>query len=231
MYFIGDVHGEFTELIDRISLARIKKAILIQVGDFGLGFHSIEEDYQALNELNKFLLQSSNRLYVIRGNHDNPSFFKSNIKEWSNIHLLVDYSVLTIENNSILFVGGALSVDRCFRKLEKNYWKDENFVYDLNKLDDTLATNKKLDIIVTHTAPSFAWPQTFDPLVKRFALRDETLLSELDAERLLVDQMFQRIRSYTPALWVYGHFHASHSEQIDSTKFRLLNIMEIFERI
>jgi UDP-2,3-diacylglucosamine pyrophosphatase LpxH len=222
MYFIGDVHGDFNSLLTKIKGNNINHSNLIQVGDFGLGFQSLNDDMSFLKKLNVFLLKSSNHLYVIRGNHDDPAFFDGSIKR-SNIHLLPDYSVITLEGKTLLMAGGAISIDRKVRKVGLNYWPQEFFKFDQEKLNLIIGAHEKLDVIVTHTAPSFISPQTYDPLVLRYAKGDETLLQELEAERKLVDQFYSIVKSKTPTHWYYGHFHYSHTELYDNIRFTILN--------
>lgn len=182
MYFIGDTHEDFVGLMAKIKWLNIKNSSLIQVGDFGLGFRSLNDDMILIKKMNNFLLRSSNHLYVIRGNHDDPSFFDGSINR-SNIHLLPDYSVINLEGKTLLLAGGAISIDRTIRRAGLNFWPKEIFNLDHAKLTSLILMNERLDIIVTHTAPSFVLPQTFDSIVYTYAKKDTTLLEELELER------------------------------------------------
>jgi len=107
LVFVGDIHGEFVELIEKLAGTGIEKSSLIQVGDFGLGFKSQKTEGAELENINTMLAASENTLYVIRGNHDNPNYF-NHASNYSNIQFLSDYSLLTIEGLTILLVGGAI---------------------------------------------------------------------------------------------------------------------------
>jgi metallophosphoesterase superfamily enzyme len=96
MRFIGDIHGNFNGLITKLTQRRIRNENLIQVGDFGLGFRREKDDLLFMDKLNESLIKKGNRLFVIRGNHDNPKFFDGAI-QMSNLQLLPDYSVLNLE--------------------------------------------------------------------------------------------------------------------------------------
>ena len=50
MRLIGDLHGEFDKLVSKIKQLRILGEILIQVGDFGLGFKKEEADRKLQEE-------------------------------------------------------------------------------------------------------------------------------------------------------------------------------------
>ena len=77
---VGDIHGEFDMLRNKIKYYDLDNVILFQVGDFGVGFNYnnpvniLKENRQLLN-INKFLKKRNIFLYVVRGNHDNPLFF------------------------------------------------------------------------------------------------------------------------------------------------------------
>ncbi len=99
--FIGDVHGEFKELTVKLARSNVRESHFIQVGDFGLGFKKKEAESDELEALNSFLIKENNHLYVIRGNHDNPKYFKAS-SGFSNITFLADYSLIELEGQTIL---------------------------------------------------------------------------------------------------------------------------------
>ncbi|MFM7429855.1 MAG: metallophosphoesterase, partial [Flammeovirgaceae bacterium] len=105
LIFIGDVHGEFYDLIQKLANHDIRNSTLIQVGDFGVGFKSKENEINQLERLNDFLKANKNVMYVIRGNHDDPAYFDGRVT-FSNLILLNDYSLLDVEGNKIFLVGG-----------------------------------------------------------------------------------------------------------------------------
>lgn len=214
MIFIGDVHGNFARLASEISRFKICDEILIQVGDFGIGFG---DDLEKLTILNNYLKEFNNHLYVIRGNHDDPLYFKGNYN-YSNLHLLADYSILNFNGLNFLFVGGAISIDRIPNQKDGYYWKDEEFV-----LQEIF---QHVDVLVTHTAPSFCYPHTINNLVLQYSQNDKNLLKDLEKERALVTYLFN---SLSVKYHFYGHFHSRYEETIGKTRHILLNIMEFKE--
>jgi UDP-2,3-diacylglucosamine pyrophosphatase LpxH len=86
---------------------------------FSIGFTTPENDMRILEDLNEQLKKKNITMYAIRGNHDNPAFFKGD-HILSNLKLLPDYTVLDLEGKKILLVGGAVSVDRVPRLTEMN---------------------------------------------------------------------------------------------------------------
>jgi UDP-2,3-diacylglucosamine pyrophosphatase LpxH len=227
MYFIGDIHGNFNGLIKILEKLGLKNENLIQVGDFGIGFRSERDDLLFMERINAILLKGNNRLFVIRGNHDDPRFFDGSIK-LSNFTLLPDYTVLILEGKTLLLVGGAISIDRTDRRLDLNYWKDEVFILDEEKLNSILSSNQDIDIVVTHSAPLFAYPQGFGVFVNAFSKKDKTLIEDLTRERELLSTFYSIITNQKkPTHWFYGHFHSTQYEIIDGIKFCLLSEEEI----
>ncbi len=223
MELLGDIHGNFSHLEYRIKHGASKN--IIQVGDFGLGFRREEMDIQTMDRINKTLVENNKHLYAIRGNHDNPKFWEGSYNKWSNITLVKDGNIIPIEGHKVLFMGGAVSIDREVRKAGVDYWLAECFDYDEDQLAEDLKACGGVDIVVTHTAPSFCYPRVFNSLVHRYAAEDPTLLEELTLERSLVDRAYQVICEHSkPKTWVYGHFHNDISEEIDGIKFILLGI-------
>lgn len=241
MYFLGDTHsmrGVFN-IIDRF---KIENSNIIHVGDFGLGFVALTSDLKNLEVVDEMLIETNNHLYVVRGNHDNPIFWDKskglNLPKYHNLHLVDDYSVLEIEEKKILCVGGGISIDRQLRKDDRPYpswWEDEEFRWSPAKFNRVVHNHDKIDIVVTHSAPSACYPRGVDaPIVNDWhnieLQHGNNLKGELQMERKKIDMLKDAIlKAYKPTNWFYGHFHTSKTELIDSVKYQALNINEICE--
>ncbi len=231
LYFIGDTHGDFAELAHKLAVRGIRDSHLVQVGDFGLGFGNKNEEELKLKTLNKTLKAGNNLLYVIRGNHDDPSYFQKWMKI-SNIRLVPDYSVLELGGYSVFLAGGAISIDRKIRREGIDYWKEEEFVFDTGKLETVIGEIKNIDIVVTHTAPSEFWPFDFNNLVRAYARRDNDLIADLSKERELHSKLLKYITNdFKPSHWYYGHFHTTHDDEYSGIKYFALGEHEIREHI
>ena len=229
LYFIGDIHAELELLAYKLKEKKIKDSHLVQVGDFGFGFLG-DREKAAIESLNKALKAGNNLLYVIRGNHDDPSYFEEG-REVGNIRIVPDYSVLELSGYSILLAGGAISVDRASRVLGKSYWKEEEFIFNIDKLESALNTVKKLDIVVTHNAPSEFWPFELNNLVRAYARRDKNLFLELSHERAQHSKLLKWVKSrFSPLHWYYGHFHVSQKNRYDDLMYFALGELEIREQ-
>lgn len=236
MIFIGDTHGDNFEKISGFMRHNdIQNEIFIHVGDFGMGFRALIKDINELKHLNENLRTHNCKLYTIRGNHDNPDFWIKDmipeLKELSNIYFVPDFTVLNLEGSNILFVGGAISIDRKYRKARNmGYWENEGFpVLDFDK-SSLVSDMKNIDMVVTHTSPSFTAPTTLSDIVHHYAANDHRLYIDLIAERQQVDYLYDLITEKNDIkVWCYGHFHFSNNEIIDGIKFKLLNIDEFYQ--
>ena len=243
IYFIGDIHGEF----QAIKIPNLSDAIVIVCGDCGFGFHKNQYYTDIFPKLNKHCIKHNIKVYMFRGNHDDPSYFDGEKIKYSNIIAIPDYSVIVTPNHNILCVGGAISVDRTWRlgcltwninsysffhncskaeaeqQVIKGYWEDEPPVYKEEKLDKILE-QYNIDIIATHTAPNYAFPRNdiyAKPGLERWLQKDENLSEDLDYERGVMDKIYKKVQ---PKYWFYGHFHDHWVENYNNTRFYLLNM-------
>jgi len=217
--YIGDIHGD-VRFLHSVCLD-FENTLLIQVGDAGFGFSSYESELRTLKIIDNACQERSNNIIFIRGNHDSKNRFLDLNKqnELTNIHFPKDYEVITINNKTYQFIGGAISIDRTGRREALDYWSNEVVDSYLNKC-------KKVDVLVTHTAPHFCYPQRLSSMVLGWAEQDTTLLKDLNKERQLMTTIFNKCQ---PELHVYGHFHSSETEVIENCTHKLLDINEVWE--
>jgi len=205
---IGDTHGDWSNV--RALNHKHTNSTFIHVGDCGIGYHTPVYDLEILTKLADLLTKQGNKLLCIRGNHDDPSYFDDLIIGES-IQLVKDNQVIRVGNKDVLFIGGAISIDRTNsmfegrKKGKKLYWPDETVKIDFNKIE----TYANVDVVVTHTAPWCAPPQHLN---NRFVLDwirvDPALEEELKAERESLSQLKRALLAkFDIELWMYGHFH------------------------
>jgi len=204
--FIGDVHGRFARYSTILDNSPHKT---IQVGDMGIGFRKFPHGEPSSNPHYDKMVAGGHRF--IRGNHDNPGVCRGLTQYISDGH---------VEDN-MMFVGGALSIDKAYRIEDYSWWADEELsAQELNTLVDQYNTIKP-KIMVTHECPesiaeimvnttpdgtkSFS-PRKLDP---RFASRT----------RQAFQSMFEL---YQPKLWIAGHWHVPFDEVIHGTRFIVL---------
>jgi len=234
--YLGDIHGNFTQLRAYINRLNISDTTIIQVGDFGIGFTTKKNDEEILFELNKFLESKTIIMLAIRGNHDDPFYFNGD-HMYSNLKLLPDYTVMDIEDEKHLFVGGAISIDRKYRiendkvydrmgVAKNSYWKDEVFVLNKKKLNKI----KGIDVLITHTTPDWCFPVnygSFPEIVRSFANDDPSLIFDLTMEREELGKFFSILSENNNIKHhFYGHFHNSHTVENEGCTHHLLGIFE-----
>jgi hypothetical protein len=206
MRLIGDVHGKYDRY--RRILADGPTGS-IQVGDMGIGFRHTQgpragEFYT--NPPHYAMLAGSHRF--IRGNHDNPESCRRH-SQW--------ISDGTIENG-IMFIGGALSVDRAMRVPDHTWWADEEL--SIKELDDliTVYLAERPRVMITHECPEEVAAE-----LERLAHRGK--LDPQYASR--TRQAFQAMWSaHSPEVWVFGHWHYSFDQVLRGTRFVCLAELE-----
>jgi UDP-2,3-diacylglucosamine pyrophosphatase LpxH len=232
-YLLGDIHGEWSVILNhlhRVSEFDLKekdKVCYIQVGDFGMGYNTKEKEFAKLKILNEELVKHNSDLFIIRGNHDDPEWFVADKyaeckEELTNIFFVPDYTVLNIDLENILFVGGAVSIDRNYNKMYGGkYWEKEvvNFDFELVK------NLRDIDRMICHTSPDFVEPLTFNNLVYRYAMNDDLLLADLTTERGNMTKLVTEVMNNNKLKgFYYGHFHRNYRFYHNDCEFVCLDI-------
>ena len=203
VYILGDVHGKWEELFSRINAAELSGCYLICVGDLGVGFKdSHSKEMRCLEIANEFFAKRDVQFLSIRGNHDNPIFFNTDIQKFSNLRLIPDYHVEYINDEKFLFVGGAISIDRRLRKANVSYWVDEPLVF---RPDFVV----KCDVLITHSAPTWLGPFDKDGIIG-WCDNDEYLWRDCTKER---DDIVKIVELSRPSRLYCGHFHEYHTAE------------------
>jgi DNA repair exonuclease SbcCD nuclease subunit len=228
----GDIHGKYNEVLDFINKYDIKNSAIIIAGDFGIGFKHPLAEISGLNKFNNKLKELNNTIFVVRGNHDDPSYFYGEKYNTSHIKFVSDYTVLNINDINILCVGGAVSIDRTSRKKYtegrgRDWWIYETFRLDLEKIK----TLKDIDIVITHSSPCFAYPyikNNFD----NWTEKDKFLNADVQTERNDIATLYNKLvenNNNNIKKWYYGHFHKHNEMFYDNTQFICLNINDFKE--
>jgi predicted phosphodiesterase len=203
---------------------------IIQVGDLGLGFYSMEDDLKNLKILNEIMEEHRCTFYAIRGNHDNPIFFDGTLDLLSAVKLLPDLSLLEIEGKKVFFCGGGISIDRLARTEGRDYWKEEEVDYDFEKLRELAGA----EIVITHIAPTYAFPRELNDMVNTWIelekSRGNNLEWELGFERRQIRDIGIHFKD-TLKEWYYGHYHKNHWEYIDGVEYVCVGIISMYDTI
>ena len=247
LYATGDLHGCFT-LMGNFIKRNLTDCALVVCGDIGFGFENEGYYEQTFNKLNKDLKKINVEVFLIRGNHDDPSYFTENgrIKTYSNIHIAPDYSVInmTALGTSGIMIGGAVSVDRTWRHLNDSlrhikhmkyhpndedfkwsHWSGEMPVFDRKSIGLAIRKHGHIDAVFTHTCPSFCEPTSKEG-ISGFMSVDPDLEKDIDEERGVMDNIHTFLCEHDskPSVWCYGHYHRSFHDEIDGTRFVMLDM-------
>lgn len=203
--FIGDVHGRYKGYIHLIKDGPPS----IQVGDMGIGFRyesGYREGEPVRNPPHYRMLQGGHRF--IRGNHDNPQAC-ANHSQWIKDGHIED---------AMMFVGGAVSIDRDFRREGYSWWPDEELSEEvLNGLISKSIMDKP-KIMVTHECP-----QEVAEVMELIAGRGKLHPAWPSRTRIAFQQMWS---AYSPKLWIFGHWHKSFDKVLRGTRFICLAELE-----
>jgi len=195
MRFIGDIHGDIGSYAKMVRGADES----VQIGDFGIGFLN-RTLYQQIDDV-----QRSGKHRFIRGNHDDPTLCKERPG-------YIPDGTFDSER-SILYIGGAWSIDYRWRTPGLDWWPDEELsVAELARMHE-LAVYHKPRIMITHDCPtSIAWEFFIE-------VRGKNQYKTRTAEAF--EGMFIQ---HKPELWIFGHWHESVDRVIDGTRFVCLDI-------
>jgi len=199
-------------------------SIIIINGNEKLGFNDIKYYELILAKINKALSKANTYLFFIRGNDDNPSFFKDELINLSNVKSIPDYSLIKISSKNILCVGGGISINRSWKmkhqelinsitsnESKKIYWEDEAPFFDAESLKEL--KNTKIDYVITHIAPTFSFPD-FSYKEIPWVKTDKALIDDLENARLVMDNIYDYlIKNHNkPEAWIYGHYNIANVE-------------------
>lgn len=201
--FLGDVHGKFQPYK---TILKNSPHPTIQIGDMGIGFRKWPHGEPSANPPYDAMVAGGHKF--IRGNHDNPAVCKRHTQ------YIADGTII----DNMMFIGGALSIDKAYRVEGFSYWSDEELsTQELDQMIDIYIATKP-EIMITHETPeSIAelMVGTVDPRTKMFS---PGKLDPRFASR--TRQAFQSMfELYQPKLWIYGHWHIPFDEAINGTRF------------
>jgi len=198
---IGDVHGKF----DRYKKIINGSERSIQIGDMGVGFYSYGFDRElrpSTNPPHAEMVKHNSRF--IRGNHDNPNVCKKH-SQW-----IKDGTV----ENDVMFIGGAVSIDKAWRTEGLDYWSDEECSYnDLQVMIDTYMIVKPR-VMICHEVPES---------IAEGILRSTNRQKIEDGSRTRQALQAMLDTGHRPEIFIAGHWHIDIDQVIDGTRFIVLN--------
>jgi predicted phosphodiesterase len=201
----GDTHGEQNRLIFMSQWIQTGD-ILFEVGDFGYLFRNDKTEQNFLNDIENFLEKKDAYIVFVDGNHDNHRALQElPVENWCEaavhklrpriIHVLRG-EILHIRGKKIFCFGGAFSIDRAYRELNRSYWDEElptdNDYHNGNR--NLEAAGHEVDYILTHTCPL-------------------SMICLLNAKHSCIEELplqnyLDQVREQTSyKSWFFGHWH------------------------
>lgn len=242
--FYGDIHMHVFDIVmDMYN--REDGTVYIILGDIGVGFKRIyinrdpkDENavivFEDLKSHLKALEQPNSKVYVFRGNHDDPAYFTGELKEkiendFPFVKIIEDYDEIILnDGKTALVIPGGISVDRARRKTNESYWENELIDYKgIDKID------KHYDVIISHSGPV---PQSIakrdkagEPsIVTYYSAVDTELYSTIAEEAKFWDKVLDKIK---PEKMFCGHYHIDEVNEVNGCTITYLNIADAYEYI
>lgn len=212
---LGDLHGNLNEGILAVqNAAALDIGIIVQCGDMGVWPGRDGMSY--LDGLNAELLDNDIILLFVPGNHEdynqlaaaeenNPRNQFGQVFLRSNILFAPRGTTWMIDGKTFLGVGGAVSVDKAYRRPNVSWWSQEQLTDE--EVDSIVkdVDGMTVDYLVTHDSPSCA------PFRER---------RKDDQESIIHRQRMDRVGAAASAkMWFHGHFHTKY----DGYEFPMYN--------
>lgn len=211
---VGDTHGDRQFVSNVNRLAKTQRAqYVIQLGDFGYSFPEA-----VLTSIRTWLDADERRKWLwLDGNHDQHDYIRSEIckgkhpkKPVAHFHDRMYYcprgSTLRIGKKKVLFLGGAVSVDKARRTQGENWWPQES----INTADvyRAIDNGKGADVLLSHDCP-----ESLD--IKRW-LRSNGYKSDRDSRqnRMAISAVVEELD--IPEVY-HGHYHHRYTAHYGNT--------------
>jgi len=227
IYFIGDLHGGEANEMPFLNSTKFpeqkqmtRNDVLIQTGDFGMYWSYPDTKYFKREEhyLNWIAKRNYTFLFV-DGNHENFNIINAlptkqlfgglvhfDRRKCGCIYHLIRGEVYTINNKKCLAIGGATSNDKEHRTLDISYWEQETLNYkEQDKILQAIEDNPDIDMIISHTFPSFIIDEMLGNSIKKTCLVS-----------IFLDEVYKLLK---PKLWIGGHLHVNKDIQYENTRF------------
>lgn len=214
MIILGDTHANWKNLNNIIQLVNeisYEENIII-CGDFGY-WPKFWEKYPHFNLSNIDTHGNTLKFYFCPGNHEDWwSLPKTNeiIEIYKNIYYCPFGSTKVIEDKTIMFCGGADSIDKHLRQVGIDWFPEEVISY--SDMENLPAKDTKIDIVISHTCPRL--------VLDKFRVSWMLNKKVKDPSCIMLDYVLE---TYQPDRWFFGHFHTYASFVHNKTLFSCLD--------
>lgn len=221
IFIMGDIHGAWGDADDAYDKAVEefgKPELLIQVGDFGYYPTPPNADpYHSFQSTGLWGREFDHPVRFIDGNHENHEALRRDMPSGA-----CEYMERGRVEDGILYVGGALSVDKHFRIVNGYSWSALEELTE-EECDEILKQDIEIHTVISHTCPSeFDMEWACNPIFGGENKGEQT--------RVLLQKILEKFK---PKEWYFGHWHQSgtgiHTHNTgEETSWRLLKICEIY---
>ncbi len=218
----GDIHGMWRHLNTLISKKQPK--YVLQCGDFGwFPGRKIKSRTRNGMRISGFdplgVKAGKTEVYWCPGNHENWEELELRNATPSEVMPNVFYmrrgaTAELPDGRIVLFMGGAISIDRNARTPGIDWFPQEIIPYaEIYRLEQNEID--KVDIVISHTCPLEFKPGLMDKIPYKgwewkFHDPSQEVLSAI-------------LEIYKPSLWYFGHFHVNSYGKYDNTEWYCLN--------
>lgn len=206
----GDWHGSFSQAAKVCDWAAEQGVeIIFQLGDFGIWYN----DKPFLNKLQQRLEIHGQRLYFVDGNHEDfPRLYEKKVLDDGTrqvreriFHLPRGFR-FTVNDTTFLALGGAASIDRKFRVLNRSYWEEELIT------DEDVAKALEggyAEVMLCHDSPASAPNRITDDALGQ--VRACMSFGEENVRRCADhrEQLDRVVSVVKPKYLFHGHYHAN----------------------
>ena len=205
---VGDVHGDWPTLNALIN--RQSPNIILQCGDWGFW---PKYDGLRVRHFGKELIWTSfgaknpdTDIYWCDGNHEDHWSLKTLTDKQVQpgvFYMKRGSTLLLADGRTVLFMGGAHSIDKDQRTLGDDWFPDEVITQkDVMDLPDTT-----VDIVISHTCPEEFY-------------KFDNMHYDNDPSRAALSYILE---TYRPSLWYFGHFHQYKTGYTSRCRWTALN--------
>lgn len=179
----GDLHAEYEHLNKLIN--KKKPKLVICCGDFGYW-----PKFKNINDLKN----GDTKVLFCDGNHEDHWALRDRITDElaPNVFYMPRGSTYTLpDGRTILFMGGANSIDKHLRTIGKTWFPEETITQN-DVLNVPLDLN--VDIVISHTCPN----ELLYEMLPYNSTKDK------DPSYKALSYILE---TYQPKLWYFGHWH------------------------
>lgn len=206
VFVTGDKHACFESIYSFIELYDLtEEDTIIVLGDMGLFWRKDKQDSKF--NIENYEKNYKTNLWFICGNHENhPQLRELELDEQGlgyiseHIRYIPRGTVFELNGKTFLGIGGAESVDKCFRIPELSWWKEETITEeDIQKCIKNV-DGRHIDYILSHTCPRSCFES------------NKVFLCTMNLNKANIDHTSEdRLEELKNAIeygdWWFAHFH------------------------